>query len=585
MMRGKTSTALCCRDEKGELVLYTERSQARKKWYHRVPIIRGVTSFLFSLVGGVKYIAKSADVYAGEDEELQLGKGGMALAVILAVVLAIGLFIFLPTLAFYLIFDLAINLSSLVEESAYVLIMSLFKGVMKVAILILYLFLVSLLKDIRRTFMYHGAEHRTINCYEHNLPLTVENVQSCSTRHARCGTTFMFYTVMISVLVMALITWILSLFGLTSLVMQELTTETFGKILYNLIIMGVGLLSLPVIAGVSYEFLRLVAKAPDNAFFMIFKAPGFALQALTTKLPDDEQAEAAIMAFNKVIEMDNDPTIPTLNFYEMTMKDVRAFLEKTYEEAGIDDKSEPEWLLCAILGVKRNELAHVEKLTKEQAIELKAKAKERAEGKPLDYVLGKSDFLGFEINVDERVHLPRMETEVTALEAEKLIKSNGYEKVLDLMTGSGCIARALSERTNAEILASDLSNDAISVAKTNLPENVKLIKSDCLDGIDDTFDLIVSNPPYIKSDDIAGLQKEVTCQPRMSLDGGIDGLDFYKRIVKDAPNRLNVGGALVLEIGHDQAEDVVALLQPNFSDVNIIKDLSGSDRVITAIKK
>lgn len=585
MMRGKTSSALCCRDEKGELVLSTERTPERKRWYHRAPVIRGITAFLFSLVGGVKYIGKSAEIYAGEDEDAQLGKGGMFIAVLLAAVLSVGMFIVLPALLNYLVLDLAFDAQANLEPNVYVLLMCLFKGVVKVLILIFYLWLTSRLKDIKRTYMYHGAEHRTINCYEHNMPLTVENVQSCSTRHARCGTTFLFYTVMISVLVVTLVTWILSVLGLSADYIYGLVGESFGKVLYNVICMGVGLVCLPLIAGVSYEFLRLIAKAPDNKFFMIFKAPGFALQALTTKLPEDGMAEAAITAFNTVLKMDADPTVPVVDFYEMTMPDARAYIEKAYAEAGVDDPSEPDWLLSALLGVSRNELVHVVKLDKPTSLKLKEAVKARVSGKPLDYVIGESDFLGYKIKVDERVHLPRMETETTALTAIDVIKQNDCATALDLMTGSGCIARAISEKTSAEVTASDISEDALAVARENLPERVKSVVSDAFEGLSDSYDIIVSNPPYIKSGDIDGLQREVTCQPRISLDGGEDGLEFYRVIADNAPEHLTDGGALVLEIGHDQAVEVTALLERNFKDIVVIKDLSGSDRVIKAIKK
>ena len=585
MMRGKTSTALCCRDEKGELVLATERTPERKRWYHKVPVVRGVTAFLFSLVGGVKYIGKSAEIYAGDAEDAQLGKGGMILAVVLAVVLAVGMFVVLPAVLNYLVLDLAFDAANRLDANIYVLIMCLFKGVIKVAILIFYLWLTSRLKDIKRTYQYHGAEHRTINCYEHNLPLTVENVQSCSTRHARCGTTFMFYTVMISVLVVTLVTWVLSVLGLSSDYVYSLVGEGAGKVLYNVICMGVGLVCLPVIAGVSYEFLRLIAKAPDNNFFLIFKAPGFALQALTTKIPEDGMAEAAITAFNAVLAMDADPSIPTVDFYETTMKDARGYISAQYAAAGIDDPSEPDWLLCAVLGVSRPGLGRVVKLDKAQTAKMKKAVAARVCGKPLDYVLGESDFLGYKIKVDERVHLPRMETETTALTAVELIEKKGYRTALDLMTGSGCIARALAEKTTAAVTASDISDDALAVARTNLPERVNLIKSDAFANIPDQYDIIVSNPPYIKSGYIEGLQKEVTCQPRISLDGGADGLDIYRMIAKDAPAHLTNGGALVLEIGHDQAAEVCALLADGFTEVTVIKDLSGSDRVIKAIKR
>lgn len=585
MMRGKTATALCCRDEKGELVLATERAPERKRWYHRVPVVRGVTAFLFSLVGGVKYIGKSAEIYAGEDEDAQLGKGGMILAVVMAVVLAVGMFIVLPAVLNYLVIDLAFDASNRLSSNMYVLVMCLFKGVVKVAILIFYLWLTSRLKDIKRTYMYHGAEHRTINCYEHGLPLTVENVQSCSTRHARCGTTFMFYTVMISVLVVTLVTWVLSVCGLSAAYINSLVGEGAGKVLFNVINMGVGLVCLPFIAGVSYEFLRLIAKAPDNKFFLIFKAPGFALQALTTKTPEDVMAAAAIKAFDAVLKMDADPSIPTVDFYEMTMPDARAYIAAAYAATGVDDPSEPDWLLAAVLGVGRSELVHISKLNKAQATRLKECVAARAGGKPLDYVLGESDFLGYKIKVDERVHLPRMETEVTALTAVRLINDNNCASALDLMTGSGCIARILAEKTSAKVTASDVSDDALAVARENLPESVTLVKSDIFENINGAFDLIVSNPPYIRRGEIDGLQREVTCQPHISLDGGEDGLDFYRRIADGAAAHLTEGGALVLEIGHDQAADVTALLTAHFKDINVIKDLSGSDRVVHARKK
>ena len=584
MMRGATSTAVCCRDEKGDLVVYTERTPARKKWYHRMPIVRGVVSFFSSLVMGVRYIGKSADIYAGDDEDAKLGGGGMFIAVALALVLAVALFIVVPGVLNWLIIDLLFDLDTVLSDSIYILVMSLFKGVMKVLILIFYLFLTSRLKDIRRTYMYHGAEHRTINCYEHGMELTVENVQKCSTRHARCGTTFLFYTVFLSVLVMALVTWLLSLAGLTTSALQE-AVGSAGQILYNLIIMGVGLCCVPVIAGLSYELLRFVAKMPDNAFFMIFKAPGFALQALTTKKPDDGMAEAAIAAFGKVLEMDADPSIPAVDFYEMTMKDARAYLSGLYAEAGIDDASEPDWLLCHVLGVTRPELAHVEKLTKEQTARLKEYAAKRASGIPLDYVTGESDFYGIKLKTDERVHLPRMETETVALAAADILKKKKNARALDLMTGSGCIAALLAAETDAVITASDIDDGALAVARENLPDRVNVVRADVFDGIDGTFDLIVSNPPYVRSGEIDGLQKEVTCQPRISLDGGEDGLKFYRMIAEGAAAKLNDGGSLVLEIGCDQAADVTALLADDFRDIKVIKDLGGRDRAVVAVKK
>ncbi len=327
MMRGRESTAICCRDEKGDTVLYTERNKPRTAWYYKVPVIRGAVSFFESMVGGIKYISKSADVFAGEEENSKVGSGVMLVSVLIAFAVAIALFIVLPKLIHWAIWDVLVGLSGLVDNSVYILIISLTDGVIKVVILILYMWLTSLLKDIKRTYMYHGAEHRTINCYEHNLDLTVENVQSCSTRHARCGTTFLFYTIVVSIIVIALVLWGISFTGFNVELMKSVTgNDNLGTLLYNLINVGISILCLPVMAGLSYELLKLVAKAPDNKFFLIFKAPGFALQALTTKGPEDGMAECAINSFKAVLAMDADPSIPALEFYETLYSDARKWL-------------------------------------------------------------------------------------------------------------------------------------------------------------------------------------------------------------------------------------------------------------------
>ncbi len=243
-------------------------------------------------------------------------------------------------------------------------------------------------------------------------------------------------------------------------------------------------------------------------------------------------------------------------------------------------------MLCHVLNKKRNELRGTGKLTKEESLKLKKLGKERASGKPLDYVTGESFFLNNKLAVSEAVHLPRMETEAVALKAIELIKEKGYSKVLDLMTGSGCIALSVKTETDADVYASDISEEALAVARKNFEGKVTDVLSDAFSSIDGTFDLIVSNPPYVRSGEIDSLAPEVKCQPRISLDGGEDGLDYYRKIAEGAPGHLNEGGALVLEIGHDQARDVIGILEAaGFTGCESFKDLSGSDRIVTAIKE
>ncbi|MDE7395726.1 MAG: DUF1385 domain-containing protein, partial [Clostridiales bacterium] len=197
MMRGKHSMAMAVRAPDGSIMLETTRLKGAR-WYNKVPIVRGVVSFVQSLISGVTTLMRSAEV-SSPDEETP-GKGWMAFAVVLGVVLAVGLFILLPSFLNTLLFEKAIKLEAHFGKKTAILLSSLFEGVLRILIFVLYLFIVSRMRDIRRTFMYHGAEHRTINCYEKGYDMTVEIVQKCSTRHNRCGTTFLFFVMIVSIL-------------------------------------------------------------------------------------------------------------------------------------------------------------------------------------------------------------------------------------------------------------------------------------------------------------------------------------------------------------------------------------------------
>ncbi len=559
MMRGRTSVAMAVRSPDGDVELKTERLKKPSK-ARKIPIVRGVITFVDSLVVGMKSLLKSAEVSTPEEETPS--KTSTTIAVILGVVLAIGLFIALPWF-----------IGWSVEKWAHydnVAVISVIEGFSRLAIFILYLALVRLMPDIKRTFMYHGAEHRTINCYERGLPLTVENVQSCSTKHNRCGTTFLFFVVVIAIIFYALTNWIFTLF-----VGYEFL---FGNPFFKL---GIRLLLLPVIAGLSYELLRGLASLPDNKFTNALRAPGLALQKLSTAIPDDDMAECAIAAFNAVLELDAAPEKSTIDFYERDFKTERLKLKDKLK----DDPQDADWIYCELLGKSRAELDDVEFVK----IGIVKKAEEYADrllgGEPLSYVLGNAEFCGVKLNVDKRVLVPRFETEVLA---ELAVKTIGSEKkrVLDLCTGSGCIAAVIARNTQAEIVAADIDDGALEVAKTNLKGlGVTVVKSDMFDGegLDGKFDLIVSNPPYVRSFEIDGLQPEVTCQPRIALDGGEDGLHFYRIIAEKADAYLNDGGTLMVEVGYDQAKEVEKLFG-KIGKCRTEKDLDGKDRIVICIK-
>lgn len=569
MMQGATSMAMAVRTESGDILTETKRLKP-KRWYSRVPIVRGIVAFVKSLIGGTSVLLKSAEVIYPEEDTPS--KGSFAVATALGLVLAIALFMLLPSF----LADMAEKLFGIWSISLGILWKSLIEGVIRIAIFVLYLFIVSRLKDIRRTFMYHGAEHRTINCFERGMELTPENVQKCSTKHNRCGTTFLFFVMVVSILVFSLATWLLSILGWTNI-------GVFGR-------MGVRLLLLPLVAGLSYELLRFLAKLPDNKFTNVLRAPGLALQRLTTYPPEIEMAEVAIASFELVRQMDADQNIQPHKFGEFTMPELKKLVKARLVKANVTEDAEVDWLIAAALRKKRGELASVEKTTLSDYRRVAELVDKRVKGVPLDYIIKRSDFYGIKLYVDENVLVPRLDTEIVADEVIKYLnKDNGGEdkSVLDLMTGSGCIARAIVEKTAAAVTASDISDGALGVAKRNL-ENTRaeVVKSDGFTGLTGrTFDVIVSNPPYIRRSEIETLQPEVKCQPHIALDGGEDGLDFYRLIADNAAKYLTSGGALFLEIGYDQREEVTALLGKDFTNIACVKDYGGNDRVIFAEKK
>lgn len=292
MMQGPKGAALSVRCPDGTIdteILEVKHIKDKFKplgW----PMVRGIVNYVESMIFGYKCLMISAEKSGLEDmvddAENQskldkwltdhLSKGVMNVLTAVASVLGIGLafilFFYLPSL----IVD-GINHLAGETLSNY---RALFEGIIRMAIFVVYIAAVSLMKDIRRTFMYHGAEHKTIFCYENDLPLTVENVRKQSRFHPRCGTSFIFVIIIISVIISSAV----------SVIAPQLRDQ-------RLIWMAVKLLILPFVTGISYEFIKYAGRH-DNLFVRICAAPGLWMQRLTTKEPDDSMIEVAISAFN-----------------------------------------------------------------------------------------------------------------------------------------------------------------------------------------------------------------------------------------------------------------------------------------------
>ncbi len=289
MMRGPKKSAMAVRNTKGEIVLDVWDNEPENKKtsiidkLKKVPVVRGVFNFASSMIMGYKALMKSAEI-AGLDDEEEIKKGTMTvigvISVIFAVLLSVGLFIWLPTF----LYDLLGKVLPVLVGNR--IIKSIFEGVFKIVILVAYMGAVSRMPDIKRTFQYHGAEHKTIFCYEAGLELTVENVRKQGRFHPRCGTSFLIVMVLVSIFIGFLIPA-----GLPTVV------RTLVK-----------LLLLPITMGIGYEFIKFAGKH-DNAIVKILSAPGLFMQRITVLEPTDDMIECAIASVKEVIPDDGSDLI------------------------------------------------------------------------------------------------------------------------------------------------------------------------------------------------------------------------------------------------------------------------------------
>ncbi|MCD8156870.1 MAG: DUF1385 domain-containing protein [Clostridiales bacterium] len=280
MMRNGRNYAVAVRKPDHEIDVKVEENKATlfdEKW-NKIPLVRGVLSFIDSLVLGMSTLMYSASFF--EDEEPKKAekdpakkeraeKALMGGTVVFSIILAVAIFILLP-------YYLSQVFQRFVTENAN--IVAVFEGVLRLVIFVAYIFLISRMEDIQRVFMYHGAEHKCINCIEHGLDLTVDNVRGCSKEHKRCGTSFLVFVVVISIIL-----------------------YLFIRVDSHVLRVVIRLLLIPVIAGFSYELLRLAGRT-DNRVVQILSKPGLWMQRLTVREPDDEMIEVGIASVEAVFD-------------------------------------------------------------------------------------------------------------------------------------------------------------------------------------------------------------------------------------------------------------------------------------------
>lgn len=591
MMVGKTAYCTAVRNPDGEIQVEKKRinrapSTARAL---KIPFVRGVVSMVSSLTMGMNALMRSAQVYGSDDEEpgrvekwfaeklkLNLSRVISVVSMTIGLALAIFLFMFLPRILINVLND---SVWSDLKGSYLEYVML---GVFKLVIFLIYLGLVMILKDIRRLYRYHGAEHKTINCYESGLDLTTENVMGCSRIHDRCGTSFLFIVLIINIVIIGVVSYFIGVHNIVAI--EGGLSEAGAKALRTLANVGIEIVLLPVIAGISYEILKLFAKI-RGPVGIIFKWPGMLLQKVfTTREPDAEMVEVAITAFKAAMEMDENPAIEETNFVVGgLLSEMLEETKKTFAKRGIDE-SDAEWIYSIVLEESRSGLTNQRVIKPSETKRINEIVEKRLTGRPLWYIIGDVDFYECNIKVDERALIPRPETEILAQNAANAVEVG--DKVLDMCTGSGCIAISIAKHCKnkkVSVTAVDVSDAAIMLARENANYNsvdVNFIQSDLFEKVHGRYNLIVCNPPYIKSSEIATLQREVKdFEPRIALDGGEDGLEFYRRLAREIPRFIVRGGMLMLEVGEGQAAEVLKLFEKR-EYAMVVKDFEGVDRFL-----
>ncbi len=592
MMKGESKSALVMRLPDNSLYGKVTRKAAPKSWT-KIPIVRGVGIFGGALIEGVKTIMNSADIlekYDGEnaleDDKLtkwmnkKFGKEKawnmlMYITVAFSLVLSIGLFIIIPTAL--------VSLGKLLWDNT--IFLNIIEGIVRIIIFLIYILLVSKVKEIKDVFRYHGAEHKTIHCFESGEELTVENCRKFTTLHPRCGTSFLVFVLIISLILFSFLGW----------------PNLFIRIASRLLL-------LPVIAGISYELLRWAGRS-DSWLVKILSLPGIYLQKITTAEPTDQQLEVAIVALKAAMNSKAPSGEGLCDTEGNIIKNAKALIslgEKELIKNGIDEreaKVQSELFYCHLKGITRGELFNYWKkeINGSELKTYKNYISRKAVGEPLEYITGTQEFMGIDFMVNDRVLIPRLDTEIVVLKAEEILQNLIEEnkntdekiKVLDLCCGSGAIGIAIAKRQGEDkifLTQSDISADALVVAGKNARENKvdsNIIQSNIFDNIESKFDLIISNPPYIPTKEIETLMVEVKAhEPILALDGGSDGLYFYRKIIEEATNYLEVGGSLIFEIGNGQGQEVKSLMEKQdvFSNLEIIFDLDNKERGVLGIR-
>ena len=358
--------------------------------------------------------------------------------------------------------------------------------------------------------------------------------------------------------------------------MVSLIAVNIGFIANFFINLAIILLILPL----CYEALRAISNAKQP----IFKSITLVTNFLVCNKPNITHEEVAMSG---AYENSNYDSFDGEEQGKVAMSSLLAEMKIKLKNSEQVEESDIDWIIATVLNKNRAEIKLVRYVSQKEYRDIIRATEKRAKGQPLSSIFGFVDFYGLRLDVNKKVLSPRSETELLVDGALKKIREQELIEVLDLCTGSGAIAIAIAKFYPCKVSAIDVSKGALGVAQSNASKNgvkIDFILSDLFKGLKKSkkYDIIVSNPPYIRSGDIEKLDVEVKkYDPRIALDGGEDGLDFYREIILGAPRHLTKKGWLYFEVGQGQAEKVKEIMQDGgFDDIEIVKDYNKIERIV-----
>ncbi len=512
------------------------------------PIVRGIVNIVDTFKNSVSYVIASAKQVINSlvdvnEEELKIGKFEIISSYIISITLIVSVLILLPNI-----------LSLLFAENIRNIIQLMFQ----ILIFVFYLITLKNTKMLNVLFEYHGAEHKVVNAYEKfgidNLD--IKNVRDSSRFHVRCGGNLIVYFFVINI--------IFTLF---------MPSE---NIIFKSILQ---VITLALSLGVSYELVMLLSKIPNKLSFVNY--PAMSIQFITTKEPSNDKIKLAIYGMLACINKDVKVTIEDYinRFLEIKEYDLKIIIKMV---ASIKNE-EYENIFSNIKDVylNLNEMIKLDEMIDKYYVKKL----------PIQYVTNSQNFFREKYFVNESVLIPRSDTEILVEKSIEYIEKYNLNSMIDMCTGSGCVGISIAKNSSVEkVLLVDVSNSALKVANKNIEINnafdkCKILKSDLFSEIKNNetkFDIIVSNPPYIPTKDIETLSDEVKKEPHIALDGGMDGMDFYNKILENAKNYLNNNGFIIFEIGYDELDKIKDLISryPEYELLECIRDYGENDRVI-----